>query len=173
MCCCDAGKRRLLHCHLCAGAGGNAVPPLRQPSNCQDNSENTLCRIRVFAHRKMRLAANIAKMNDFGKCLKQRRLERFVSENLCFLDVKYGILGRKKRHIGLQSASYWPPICRILVPNMRQINAKKVVLELPKSKNGLEKAVFWLSRCVECQKMLIVFCKDNSHFAEERMVASY
>ena len=39
-------------------------------------------------------------------------------------------------------ASYWPPICRMLGTNMRQINAKKVVLELPKSKKCSGKGSF-------------------------------
>jgi len=177
MCCCDAGKRRLLRCHLCAIVGGHASQRDTSHVHCHLCAVATLGSVASYTATSVLLrtetlflpcgshpivkiiqktpyvrfaylrtgrclAANIAKISDLGKCLKQRRLERFVSENLCFLDVKYGILGRKKRHIGLQSASYWPPICRILGTNMRQINAKKVVLGLPKSKKWSGKGSF-------------------------------
>ena len=58
------------------------------------------------------------------------------------LDVKCVILGRNMRHIGVQSAAYYPAICGILDTNMPQIASKEIICKAATGHFRLPEAAF-------------------------------
>ena len=67
------------------------------------------------------------------------------------------ILVCNMRHITLQYASYQAPICHLWHP-------KRWLLRLRSIFSGCRKCLFATFPLVECRKMLIMFCQNNSHF---------